>query len=105
MNRSPQSSWSEVLTTRGALLAHRRCRLQADSWPPGGGLGESALFYGHLVGKVARQVDGRSLGAVLGEEVRYTVVAPRVKRTPSMCRMGCQSLRVPSTAGQGRGER
>ncbi len=47
----------------GALAA------QAPSWQPGEGGGESALFYGHLVGEVARRVDGRSLGALLRDEV------------------------------------
>ncbi|MGZ6754031.1 MAG: serine hydrolase, partial [Nocardioides sp.] len=31
--------------------------------------GESALFYGHLLGEVVRRVDGRSLGAYLRDEV------------------------------------
>jgi hypothetical protein len=69
----------------------------------GRGLGESAPFYGHLVGEVVRGVDDRSLGAALREEVRYTVVAAGVERTPTMGPMGCQSFRVPSRAGQGRG--
>jgi CubicO group peptidase (beta-lactamase class C family) len=42
---------------------------QEPSWPPGDGGGESALFYGHLVGEVARRVDGRSLGTLLRDEV------------------------------------
>ncbi|MGZ8738530.1 MAG: serine hydrolase domain-containing protein [Nocardioides sp.] len=42
---------------------------QAPSWPPGEGIGESALFYGHLVGEVVRRVDGRSLGTFLRDEV------------------------------------
>jgi CubicO group peptidase (beta-lactamase class C family) len=48
------------------------CRLlaaQEPSWRPGDAHGESALFYGHLVGEVVRRVDGRSLGAFLREEV------------------------------------
>jgi CubicO group peptidase (beta-lactamase class C family) len=47
-----------------ALLAH-----QQPTWPPGQGIGECALFYGHLVGEVVRRVDGRSLGTFLHEEV------------------------------------
>jgi len=42
---------------------------QEPQWPPGEGHGESALFYGHLVGEVVRRVDGRSLGTFLREEV------------------------------------
>jgi CubicO group peptidase (beta-lactamase class C family) len=42
---------------------------QEPSWPPGHGLGESALFYGHLVGEVVRRVDGRPIGAFLREEL------------------------------------
>jgi CubicO group peptidase (beta-lactamase class C family) len=42
---------------------------QVPQWTPGERHGESALFYGHLVGEVVRRVDGRSLGAFLREEV------------------------------------
>ncbi|MEY2470172.1 MAG: hypothetical protein QOF21_2870, partial [Actinomycetota bacterium] len=47
-----------------ALLATQR-----PQWPPGEAHGESALFYGHLVGELVRRVDGRSLGAFLRDEV------------------------------------
>jgi CubicO group peptidase (beta-lactamase class C family) len=42
---------------------------QEPSWPPGTAHGESALFYGHLVGELVRRVDGRGLGRFLREEV------------------------------------
>lgn len=42
---------------------------QQPTWPPGTAVGESALFYGHLLGQVVRAVDGRSLGAFLREEI------------------------------------
>jgi CubicO group peptidase (beta-lactamase class C family) len=42
---------------------------QEPAWPAGSALGESALFYGHLLGQVVRAVDGRSLGAFLRDEV------------------------------------
>lgn len=42
---------------------------QRPQWKPGEGHGESALFYGHLVGEVVRRVDGRSVGRFLREEV------------------------------------
>lgn len=48
------------------------CARLADEeprWPVGTAIGESALFYGHLVGEVVRRVDGRSLGTFLREEV------------------------------------
>ena len=50
----------------------RMCALlasQPPQWPPGAAHGESALFYGHLVGELVRRVDGRSLGAFLRDEV------------------------------------
>ncbi len=50
----------------------RMCALlaaQQPEWPPGTAHGESALFYGHLVGEIVRRVDGRSLGHFLREEV------------------------------------
>jgi CubicO group peptidase (beta-lactamase class C family) len=42
---------------------------QQPSWSPGTRQGESALFYGHLLGQVVRAVDGRSLGRYLREEI------------------------------------
>ena len=48
------------------------CRLlagQQPSWEPGTAHGESALFYGHLVGELVRRVDGRSLGQFLRQEI------------------------------------
>jgi CubicO group peptidase (beta-lactamase class C family) len=47
-----------------ALLAAQR-----PAWPPGTAHGESALFYGHLVGEIVRRVDGRGLSTFLREEV------------------------------------
>jgi CubicO group peptidase (beta-lactamase class C family) len=50
----------------------RLCALLADqqpSWPPGTAHGESALFYGHLVGELVRRVDGRGIGRFLAEEI------------------------------------
>ena len=42
---------------------------QPPAWEAGTALGESALFYGHLLGQVVRSVDGRTLGAFLRDEV------------------------------------
>jgi CubicO group peptidase (beta-lactamase class C family) len=42
---------------------------QVPVWEPGTAHGESALFYGHLVGELVRRVDGRSLGRFLRDEV------------------------------------
>ncbi len=42
---------------------------QEPAWVPGTAHGESALFYGHLVGELVRRVDGRSPGRFLREEV------------------------------------
>jgi CubicO group peptidase (beta-lactamase class C family) len=42
---------------------------QEPAWAPGTAHGESALFYGHLLGQVVRQVDGRSVGRFLREEI------------------------------------
>src|SRR5215469_5117179 len=50
----------------------RLCSLlaaQEPAWEPGTAHGESALFYGHLVGEVVRRADGRGLGRFLREEV------------------------------------
>jgi CubicO group peptidase (beta-lactamase class C family) len=42
---------------------------QEPLWEPGTAQGESALFYGHLLGEVVRRVDGRTLGRFLREEI------------------------------------
>ena len=42
---------------------------QEPTWTPGAAQGESALCYGHLLGQVVRQVDGRSVGQFLREEI------------------------------------
>jgi CubicO group peptidase (beta-lactamase class C family) len=42
---------------------------QVPAWEPGTAHGESALFYGHLVGELVRRIDGRALGRFLREEV------------------------------------
>ena len=50
----------------------RLCALlaaQQPSWQPGTALGESPLFYGHLVGELVRRVDGRGIGRFLREEI------------------------------------
>lgn len=47
-----------------ALLA-----AQTPSWPPGTAHGESALFYGHLVGELVRRVDGRGIGRFFADEI------------------------------------
>jgi CubicO group peptidase (beta-lactamase class C family) len=46
-----------------------RLARQEPAWTPGTAQGESALFYGHLLGQVVRKVDGRSLGRFLREEI------------------------------------
>lgn len=51
---------------------HAMCaRLAAEhpQWQSGTAIGESALFYGHLVGELLRRVDGRTPGTFLREEV------------------------------------
>jgi len=42
---------------------------QEPAWAPGTAQGESALFYGHLLGQVVRRVDRRSVGRFLREEI------------------------------------
>lgn len=47
----------------------RRLAAQPPAWQPGTAVGESALFYGHLLGELVRRVDGRSLGRYLDEQI------------------------------------
>lgn len=42
---------------------------QEPAWEPGTAHGESALFYGHLVGELVRRVDGRMPGRFLRDEI------------------------------------
>jgi CubicO group peptidase (beta-lactamase class C family) len=46
-----------------------RLAAQSPAWEPGSAHGESALFYGHLVGELVRRIDGRSVGVFLREDV------------------------------------
>ncbi len=41
------------------------------SWEPGTRHGEHALTFGHLVGEVARRVDGRTVGGLLRDELPW----------------------------------
>ena len=63
---------AEPVPTEAFYDWDRLCALlaaQEPAWEPGTAHGESALFYGHLVGEVVRRVDGRGLGRFLREEV------------------------------------
>ena len=46
-----------------------RLAVEEPRWESGTAIGESALFYGHLVGELVRRVDGRTPGAFLRDEV------------------------------------
>ncbi|HYJ67718.1 MAG TPA: serine hydrolase domain-containing protein [Nocardioidaceae bacterium] len=62
----------DPLPTEAFYDWHQMCgslAAQQPQWQPGERHGESALFYGHLVGEVVRRVDGRSLGRFLREEI------------------------------------
>jgi CubicO group peptidase (beta-lactamase class C family) len=62
----------EPAPTEAFYYWDRLCALLADqspAWEPGTAHGESAFFYGHLVGELVRRVDGRSPGRFLREEV------------------------------------
>ena len=59
----PASAWRDWDGICAALARQR------PAWEPGTAHGESALFFGHLVGEVVRRVDGRSLGTFLRDEV------------------------------------
>jgi CubicO group peptidase (beta-lactamase class C family) len=64
-------SIDEPASTETFFHWDRMCALlaaQPPEWEPGTSHGESALFYGHLVGELVRRVDGRSPGRFLREE-------------------------------------
>ena len=63
---------AEPVPTEAFYDWDRLCALlaaQEPAWEPGTAHGESALFYGHLVGELVRRVDGRGLGRFLRDEV------------------------------------
>jgi CubicO group peptidase (beta-lactamase class C family) len=60
---APTEAFFDWDRTCGLLAA------QEPEWVPGTARGESALFFGHLVGELVCRVDGRSLGRFLREEV------------------------------------
>ncbi len=77
---------------------------QEPLWEPGTAHGESALFYGHLVGEVLRRVDGRALGRFLWEELCGPLeldfrfgLAPR--GSGPRCRADRARRRVPGADG------
>lgn len=59
----PAEAWQDWDRVCAALAR------QAPAWEPGTAHGESALFYGHLIGELVRRVDGRTLGRFLRDEV------------------------------------
>jgi CubicO group peptidase (beta-lactamase class C family) len=83
-----------------ALLA-----AQAPEWEPGTSHGESALFYGHLVGELVRRVDGRSLGRYLHEEIcvpaglDFAVGLGPAEQSRAADLTGFSDLPPPATAG------
>ena len=80
-----QASVRQVLSHQAGIVAltepaetdvfydwERMCALlaaQEPEWEPGTAPGESALFYGHLVGELCRRVDGRLPGQFLRDEL------------------------------------
>ncbi|MDF2145009.1 serine hydrolase [Knoellia sp. p5-6-4] len=60
---APESLWHDW----DAMCA--RLASEQPLWESGTAIGESALFYGHLVGELVRRVDGRTPGAFLRDEV------------------------------------
>ncbi len=77
---------------------------QEPLWEPGTAHGESALFYGHLVGEVLRRVDGRALGRFLWEELcgplelDFRFGLARTRSGPR-CRTDRARRRVPGADG------
>ena len=60
---APTESFYDWTAMCGLLAA------QEPQWEPGTAHGESALFYGHLVGELVRRADGRLPGQFLRDEV------------------------------------
>jgi CubicO group peptidase (beta-lactamase class C family) len=64
--------------------------------------GESALFYGHLVGEIVRRIDGRSIGGFLRDEVcaplglDFAIGLGSTDRARAVEITGLDELRVPA---------
>jgi Beta-lactamase len=73
----------------------RRLAAEPPAWEPGTAIGESALFYGHLVGELVRRADGRRIGAFLRDEVTAQLgldfALRAVRRGPGQ---GCRAHRA-----------
>lgn len=88
----------------------RLCSLlarQEPLWEPGTAHGESALFYGHLVGELVRRLDRRSVGRFLWEEIcgpleldfRFGLSAPEQARAVELTGLD-QEFREQTTLGR-----
>jgi CubicO group peptidase (beta-lactamase class C family) len=58
----PAASWGDWAHLTALLAA------APPAWVPGTGHAEHAFTYGHLVGEIARRIDGRTLGQIWREE-------------------------------------
>lgn len=58
-----QEAWADWGQLSAALARAR------PAWPPGTAHAEHAWTYGHLVGEIARRIDGRSVGRIWREEL------------------------------------
>jgi CubicO group peptidase (beta-lactamase class C family) len=80
-----------------------RLAAQPPLWEPGTAHGESALFYGHLVGELVRRIDGRSIGEFLRDEVcaplglDFAIGLGSADQARAVELTGLDELRVPAT--------
>jgi CubicO group peptidase (beta-lactamase class C family) len=66
------AGWDRPVTVADVLdvpASTARLAAQAPWWPPGSASGYHLLTYGHLVGELVRQIDGRTLGRFVAEEI------------------------------------
>src|SRR5450755_4109306 len=79
-----------------------RLAAQPPLWEPVTAHGESALFYGHLVGEIVRRIDGRSIGGFLRDEVcaplglDFAIGLGSTDRARAVEITGLDELRVPA---------
>ncbi len=81
----------------------RRLAAEPPAWEPGTAVGESALFYGHLVGELVRRADGRRIGAFLRDEVTAPLGLDLPSGCPGRIRPGPSSSRVSTRISGGLG--
>jgi CubicO group peptidase (beta-lactamase class C family) len=72
----------------------------APMWPPGSASGYHPLTWGYIAGEVARRASGRSLGAILREDICAPLGIDFQIGTPESEHSRCAEMKKPSRPGE-----